>query len=190
MVSRLDVMSMNMNNMNMMNDRYDTVVSGRSRYHCDEGATSTTGPVPMALTVAATAVAHQRAGQLGGSARSTSLCGGTSYQGGCHLQAGTNESFERTQENMNIGNVQEEWESSRNQRTDQSDFDFRIEAKEGAADYPHQPVLVEQQEEAGSKKTNLKSQAVTTPKAVLQPTGCQVRCREKQDHKLSNCPKY
>jgi hypothetical protein len=73
MVSRLDDMNMNRNN------KYDTVVSGRSGYHGSEGATSTTGPVPMALTVAATAVAHQRAGQLGGSARFTSYEGGTSY---------------------------------------------------------------------------------------------------------------
>jgi hypothetical protein len=91
--------------------------------------------------VAATAVAHQRAGQLGGSARSTSHCGGTSYHGGCHLQAGTNMSLEgirgTMQEDMNMKNVQGEWESSRNQNTDQSDFNFRIEAKEGAADHPY-----------------------------------------------------
>jgi hypothetical protein len=49
---------------------------------------------------------------------------------------------------------------------------------------------VNQQPEADAQKINLKSQAVTIPKTVLQPTGCQVRCREKQDHKLSNCPKY
>jgi hypothetical protein len=94
------------------------------------------------------------------------------------------------QEKVNMKNVQEEWESSKNQFTDQYDFGFRIEAKEGAADHPHQPVLVNQQQEADVQKLNLKSQAVTIPKTVLQPTGCQVRCREKQDHKLSNCPKY
>jgi hypothetical protein len=91
---------------------------------------------------------------------------------------------------MNMENVQEEWEPSRNQSTDLSDFNFRIEATGGTADCPNQPILVKQQEEAGSHKINLKSRAVTTPKTVLQPTGCQVRCREKQDHMLSNCPNY
>jgi hypothetical protein len=74
-----------------MNNKNDTVVSGRSGYHCSEGATSTTGPVPMALTAAATAVAHQGAGQLGGSARSNTSS--SRYEGGCHLPAGTDESL-------------------------------------------------------------------------------------------------
>jgi hypothetical protein len=51
MVSRLD--NMNYVNKNAKNNKYDTAVSGRSGYHCSEGATSTAGPVPMALTVAA-----------------------------------------------------------------------------------------------------------------------------------------
>jgi hypothetical protein len=103
----------------------------------------------MALAVAATAVAHQRAGQLGGSARFTSHCVGTSYQGGCYLQAGTVASQEKIrgtmQENMSTKDVQGEWDSPRNQTADLSDFDFRIMAKEGAADNPHRPILVTQQ---------------------------------------------
>jgi hypothetical protein len=59
----------------------------------------------------------------------------------------------------------------------------------GGADHPNQPLLVKQQERTGGQKS-LTSQAATVPKTVLQPTGCQVRCREKQEHILANCPKY
>jgi hypothetical protein len=190
MVSRLnDMNDMNMNMMrNDKNNKYDTVVSGSGGYSHVEEAASTTGPVPMALAVAATAVAHQRACQLGGPARSTSHCGGTSYQGGCHLQADTVASQEEIrgtmQENMSMKNVQGEWDSSRNQNTDLSDFNFRIKAKEGAADNPHQPILVTQQREVDDQLVHMKPQAVAVLKTVLQTTGYQVRCREKQDHKF------
>jgi hypothetical protein len=92
-----------------MRNKIVTVVSGRSGNLCSEGATPTTGPVPMALTVAATAVTHQRAGQPGRSARSSPP---PRYGRGCHLPAGPNEGLKRTvstvQGIMNMGIVQEE----------------------------------------------------------------------------------
>jgi hypothetical protein len=108
----------------------------------------------MALSVAATAVAHQSAGQPGRSARSSPP---PRYGGCCYLPAGTNESLKGTvstvQEIVNMENVQVEWESSKNQSTDQSDFDFRIKATGGGADHPNQLILVKQHERTGGQKS-------------------------------------
>jgi hypothetical protein len=52
-------------------------------------------------------------------------------------------------------NIQGKWESPKNQSTDQSYFDFRIEAKGGGADHPNQPILVKQLERTGGQKSIL-----------------------------------